>query len=68
VSFGNRRNVVRLICGGETQVPDRRWLVTRLKDMGFAPVDLYALIHASGTREFDVSFMTSQLLDRFWAG
>ncbi|CAH2324769.1 Hypothetical predicted protein [Pelobates cultripes] len=68
VSFGNRRNVVRLICGGEIQVPDRRWLVTRLKDMGFAPVDLYALIHASGTREFDVSFMTSQLLDRFWAG
>ncbi|CAH2245526.1 Hypothetical predicted protein [Pelobates cultripes] len=36
--------------------------------MGFAPVDLYALIHASGTREFDVSFMTLQLLDRFWAG
>ncbi|KAM8971959.1 zinc finger CCHC domain-containing protein 3-like [Pelodytes ibericus] len=36
--------------------------------MGFTPVDLYALIHASGTREFDVSFVTSQLLDRFWAG
>uniref|UniRef100_A0A8C5QM72 CCHC-type domain-containing protein n=1 Tax=Leptobrachium leishanense TaxID=445787 RepID=A0A8C5QM72_9ANUR len=63
-----RRNVVRLVKGGEGPVPDRWAVVTWLKDMGFLPVDLYALIHLGGAREFDVSFLTPQLLDRFWAG
>uniref|UniRef100_A0A8C5M747 CCHC-type domain-containing protein n=1 Tax=Leptobrachium leishanense TaxID=445787 RepID=A0A8C5M747_9ANUR len=63
-----RRNVVRLVKGGEGPVPDRRAVVAWLKDMGFLPVDLYALIHLGGAREFDVSFLTPQLLDRFWAG
>uniref|UniRef100_A0A8C5PLN4 CCHC-type domain-containing protein n=1 Tax=Leptobrachium leishanense TaxID=445787 RepID=A0A8C5PLN4_9ANUR len=63
-----RRNVVRLVKGGEEPVPDRRAVVAWLKDMGFLPVDLYALIHLGDAREFDVSFLTPQLLDRFWAG
>uniref|UniRef100_A0A8C5QS99 CCHC-type domain-containing protein n=1 Tax=Leptobrachium leishanense TaxID=445787 RepID=A0A8C5QS99_9ANUR len=62
-----RRNVVRLVKGGERPVPDRRAVVAWLKDMRFHPVDLYALIHLGGAREFDVSFRC-QLLDRFWAG
>uniref|UniRef100_A0A8C5QDP4 CCHC-type domain-containing protein n=1 Tax=Leptobrachium leishanense TaxID=445787 RepID=A0A8C5QDP4_9ANUR len=63
-----RRNVVRLVKGGEGPIPDRRAVVAWLKDMGFLLVDLYALIHLGGAREFDVSFLTPQLLDRFWAG
>uniref|UniRef100_A0A8C5Q8Y6 CCHC-type domain-containing protein n=1 Tax=Leptobrachium leishanense TaxID=445787 RepID=A0A8C5Q8Y6_9ANUR len=60
--------MVRLVEGGEGPVPDRRAVVAWLKDTGFLPVDLYALIHLGGAREFDVSFLTPQLLDRFWAG
>ncbi|CAH2224036.1 Hypothetical predicted protein [Pelobates cultripes] len=65
---GCKRNVVWLTWDGETRVPDRRLLVSCLKDMGFSPSDLFALIHASGIQEFDVSFMTLLLPDHFWAG
>uniref|UniRef100_H2ZS84 CCHC-type domain-containing protein n=1 Tax=Latimeria chalumnae TaxID=7897 RepID=H2ZS84_LATCH len=62
-----RRNVVRLYYTSEV-IPDRDVVG---KDMiigslQFTPLHLYAFIHISGSREFDLSFRNVAHLDLFW--
>ncbi|XP_064413022.1 zinc finger CCHC domain-containing protein 3-like [Latimeria chalumnae] len=62
-----RKNVVRLRFLGE-QIPDRDFVTKRLsmESMRFTPLQVYALIHISGSREFDISFWTGVYLEQFW--
>ncbi|XP_064414830.1 nuclear factor 7, brain-like [Latimeria chalumnae] len=64
-----RKNVVRLrFQEEERKVPDRDYVgKVLLKDsLKFSPLEVFALIHISDTREFDISFRTPVYLERFW--
>ncbi|XP_064423454.1 zinc finger CCHC domain-containing protein 3-like [Latimeria chalumnae] len=62
-----RKNVVRLRFMGE-QIPDRDFVAKKqlMESMRFTPLQVYALIHISGSREFDISFQNGVYLEQFW--
>uniref|UniRef100_M3XLK8 CCHC-type domain-containing protein n=1 Tax=Latimeria chalumnae TaxID=7897 RepID=M3XLK8_LATCH len=62
-----RKNVVRLRFLGE-QIPDRDFVAKRLlmESMRFTPLRVFALIHISGSREFEFSFRNGVYLEQFW--
>ncbi|XP_073524558.1 uncharacterized protein [Phyllobates terribilis] len=65
-----RRNVVRFRHrGAKEDLPDRRFVVRELlcHQMGFAPVNIWAVINLPDRQGYDVSFKLMSDLDRFWA-
>uniref|UniRef100_H3AW55 CCHC-type domain-containing protein n=1 Tax=Latimeria chalumnae TaxID=7897 RepID=H3AW55_LATCH len=63
-----RRNVVRLHYTGEN-IPDRDVVGKELliNSLWFTPLHIFALIHVSGSRDYDISFRNAAFLDMFWA-
>ncbi|XP_064416706.1 zinc finger CCHC domain-containing protein 3-like [Latimeria chalumnae] len=64
-----RKNVVCLrFLGEEGKVPDRDCVgKVLIKDsLKFSPLEVFALIQISSTREFDISFRIPVYLERFW--
>ncbi|XP_073523137.1 uncharacterized protein [Phyllobates terribilis] len=65
-----RRNVVRFKHRGlKEDLPDRRFVVRELlcRQMGFAPLNILAVINLPDRQGYDVSFKIMPDLDRFWA-
>ncbi|XP_073528944.1 uncharacterized protein [Phyllobates terribilis] len=65
-----RRNVVRFKHRGlKEDLPDRRFVVRELlcRQMGFAPLNIFAVINLPDRQGYDVSFKIMPDLDRFWA-
>ncbi|XP_064415122.1 uncharacterized protein LOC135357213 [Latimeria chalumnae] len=62
-----RKNVVRLYYTGEI-IPDRESVGKDLiiNSLHFSPLHVFAFIHISGSREFDISFRNVSFLDLFW--
>uniref|UniRef100_H3AVS7 CCHC-type domain-containing protein n=1 Tax=Latimeria chalumnae TaxID=7897 RepID=H3AVS7_LATCH len=62
-----RKNVVRLHYVGEV-IPDRDMVRKDLiiESLHFSPLHVFALIHISGSRDFDISFRNMAYLDLFW--
>ncbi|XP_064413001.1 zinc finger CCHC domain-containing protein 3-like [Latimeria chalumnae] len=63
-----RRNVVRLYYVGKV-VPDREWFGKKclIESLHFTALQVYALIHITGSRDFDISFRNGTYLDLFWS-
>nr|XP_014344542.1 PREDICTED: uncharacterized protein LOC106703704 [Latimeria chalumnae] len=62
-----RKNVVRLHFVGEdthSREFDAKKLL--LDSLQFTPLQVYALIHISGSREYDISFRSGVYLEKFW--
>ncbi|XP_064410173.1 zinc finger CCHC domain-containing protein 3-like [Latimeria chalumnae] len=62
-----RKNVVRLHYTGEN-IPDRDIVGKDLiiGSLRFSPAHVFAFIHISGTRDYDISFRNVVFLDLFW--
>ncbi|MGH0160796.1 UNVERIFIED_CONTAM: hypothetical protein FKN15_067311 [Acipenser sinensis] len=63
------RNVVCIRYTGDVDyIPSRELVGKRLlkESLGLSPRAVFALVHLSGTREFDISLTIPQYLDRFW--
>nr|XP_014350705.1 PREDICTED: uncharacterized protein LOC106705559 [Latimeria chalumnae] len=62
-----RKNVVRLRFFGEV-IPTREYVAKNLlmDTMKFSPLQVFALIHISGSREYDISFQNGVYLENFW--
>uniref|UniRef100_H2ZYV4 CCHC-type domain-containing protein n=1 Tax=Latimeria chalumnae TaxID=7897 RepID=H2ZYV4_LATCH len=63
-----RRNVVRLYFTGES-IPDRDVVAKDIiiGSLQFTPLHIFAFIHISGSRDFDLSFRNVAYLDLFWS-
>ncbi|XP_075433987.1 vomeronasal type-2 receptor 1-like [Ascaphus truei] len=64
-----RRNVVRLHYWGDmVPIPDRFVVGKDLikVSLGFQPSEVYALLHAPSSRNYEVSFKTPEGLEKFW--
>nr|XP_014351271.1 PREDICTED: zinc finger CCHC domain-containing protein 3-like [Latimeria chalumnae] len=63
-----RKNVVRLYYTGES-IPDRDVVAKDIiiVSLQFTPLHIFAFIHISGSRDFDLSFRNVVYLDLFWA-
>ncbi|OCT75036.1 hypothetical protein XELAEV_18034024mg [Xenopus laevis] len=64
---GRHRNAVRLRWVGEGSPPDTRTVMDRILDMGFTAEDLNCFVHNAVFRDYSVSFLRPQDLDKFWA-
>ena len=60
-----RRNVVQLRYEGPDPCPARGEVVDLVLSLGFGVGDLFAVIHPTNTREFDISFVTPVCMERF---
>ncbi|XP_064412105.1 cbp/p300-interacting transactivator 2 isoform X1 [Latimeria chalumnae] len=62
-----RKNVVRLRFLGE-DIPSREYMAKTLliESMNFTLLQVFALIHISGSREYDISFWNGVYQEKFW--